>query len=206
MTECPLLTATNRPVGHHSLPHWFLGYLFLLPMRRLWENPRNVLGPWINSGDTVVELGPGMGYFSLDLARLVGGHGRLVCAEIQPRMRDVLQRRVDRAGLSSTVDIRRATPDDPNLDDLSGTVDFAFLHNMLHEVADPGRVVGKICRALKPGGLLYLAEPVGHVSPELYAWEVELVQEAGFVAEAEPCYWRQMTTVLRKPPARLGSP
>jgi SAM-dependent methyltransferase len=199
MNDHTLQLRSTRPVGHHKLPHWLIGYLFLLPLRRLWENPRDILAPWITPGATVLELGPGMGYFSLDLGHLIGADGRLVCAEIQPRMLEVLQRRVDKAGLTDRVDIRRATPDDPNLEDLVEAVDFAFLHNVLHEVADPARVVGKICRALKPGGRLYLTEPVGHVSGELYAWEVRLAQEAGLVLETEPRQWHQMTAVLRKP-------
>jgi tRNA A58 N-methylase Trm61 len=184
--------------GRHDLPHWLIGYLFLLPLRRLWENPRHLLAPWLKTGDVVLELGPGMGYFSLDLARQVGPTGRLICSEIQPRMREVLLHRVQRAGLASVIDIRSSCPDDPNIDDLTEKVDLAFLHNVLHEVEDPGQIIGKVYRSLKQGGCLYLSEPSGHVSEELFAWEVELIREVGLVEEAHPRTWRQMSRVFRK--------
>ncbi len=176
-----------------------MGFLFLTPLRRIWESPQKVLGPWIEPGQTVVELGPAMGYFSLDLARMVAPNSKVICSEIQPRMREVLQQRVERAGLSERMDIRSAQPDDPNLDDLQESVDFAFLHNVLHEVADPGRVLGKVCKSIKAGGLLFLAEPAGHVSRELFAWEGGLVCETGLVPVARPESWRQMNTVFRTP-------
>jgi len=78
---------------------WWLGYLLVSPVRRLVQDPRKVLAPYVREGMTVLEPGPGMGFFTLELARLVGPSGRVVALDIQPRMLAGLSRRIARAGL-----------------------------------------------------------------------------------------------------------
>jgi predicted O-methyltransferase YrrM len=177
-----------------------MGYLFLLPLRKLWEHPRKTLEPWITKGDTVFELGPAMGYFTLDLARLVGPDGQVICAEVQPRMLEALKRRLAKAGLSDIVDARLGRPDNPCIDDLTGAVDFAFLHHVIHEVSDPARVIGRVSAAMRPGGKVILAEPNGHVSKAHFLQEVKMAQETGLRVIRRPRLWRQMTVVMEKSP------
>lgn len=78
---------------------WWLGYLLVSPLRRLSQNPGKVLAPYVREGMTVLEPGRGMGFFTLELARLVGPSGRVVAVDIQPRMLAGLRRRAARAGL-----------------------------------------------------------------------------------------------------------
>lgn len=42
------------------------------PVRRLWHDPEVIVGPYVGAGMTVLEPGPGMGFFTLDMARRVG--------------------------------------------------------------------------------------------------------------------------------------
>jgi len=72
---------------------WWLGYLLASPVRRLLQDPRKLLGPYVREGMTVLEPGPGMGFFTLEIARLVGPSGRVVAVDIQPRMLSSLRRR-----------------------------------------------------------------------------------------------------------------
>ena len=57
---------------------WWLGYLLASPLRRLMQDPVKVLAPYVREGMIVLEPGPGMGFFTLELARLVGPSGRIV--------------------------------------------------------------------------------------------------------------------------------
>jgi len=43
----------------HICP-WWLGYLLASPIRRLWQKPEEILAPYVKSGMTVLEIGPGM--------------------------------------------------------------------------------------------------------------------------------------------------
>ena len=51
---------------------WWFAYTFDNPLRRLLHNPRKILGPYVKEGDTAVDIGCGMGPFTVELARLVG--------------------------------------------------------------------------------------------------------------------------------------
>ncbi|HXN47666.1 MAG TPA: methyltransferase domain-containing protein, partial [Bryobacteraceae bacterium] len=70
----------------HRVCPWWLGYLLASPIRRLAQNPSGTVAPYVREGMTVLEPGPGMGFFTLDLARLVGSSGRVVAVDIQPKM------------------------------------------------------------------------------------------------------------------------
>jgi SAM-dependent methyltransferase len=192
-------TAPAPPEPDHRVAPWWLGYLFISPIRRLWEHPVKLLARWVCSGDRVLDFGCSMGYFSLDLARLVGRNGRVICTDVQPRVLDTLGCRARRRNLFQRLELRTCTADDPNVDDLREKLDFILAYHVIHEVGDPARVIGKLAAALKPGGKIYLAEPKGHVSGEQFARECELVRGAGLKLCEGPQAWRQMTAVYEKP-------
>ena len=75
----------ESPRGHHVCP-WWVGYLIASPLRKLGENPDTILAPLVEPGMTTVDIGCAMGFFSLPLARMVGGSGRVVCVDVQERM------------------------------------------------------------------------------------------------------------------------
>ena len=62
---------------------WWCCYTFDNPLRRLLHNPEAILSPCINPGSTVIDVGAGMGYFSIPLARLVGPGGHVTAIDIQ---------------------------------------------------------------------------------------------------------------------------
>ena len=138
---------------------WWLGYLLASPLRRWFDNPTRLLAPYVRDGMTVLEPGPGMGFFTLELARLVGPSGRVVAPEIQPRMIAGLKRRAARAELADRVEARNASRDSLGVDDLAGKVDFALAYAVVHEIPDTARFFKETAAALKPGGRLLLAEP-----------------------------------------------
>src|SRR5271157_4508110 len=129
---------------------WWLGYLLASPVRRLFEDPVRVVAPFVREGMTVLEPGPGMGFFTLELARLVGPSGRVVAVDLQPRMLSVLRRRARRRRLQDRVETRLASEDGMRLADLAGRVDFALAFAMVHEVPDAGRFFGEVAAAVKP--------------------------------------------------------
>src|SRR5215475_14588300 len=80
-------------VTQHKLCPWWVGYLITSPFRKLWQNPALILEPHIRAGMTVLEPGPGMGFFTLEIAKLVGSSGRVVAVDVEPQMIEGLKRR-----------------------------------------------------------------------------------------------------------------
>jgi predicted O-methyltransferase YrrM len=92
-------------MNKHVCP-WYVGYLLASPLRRLFLNPGKILRPYVKEGMTVLEVGPGMGFFSLPLAKLVGESGHVICVDIQEKMLKNLRKRADNAGLLWRIETR----------------------------------------------------------------------------------------------------
>jgi 2-polyprenyl-3-methyl-5-hydroxy-6-metoxy-1,4-benzoquinol methylase len=67
--------------GHDVMP-WWLNYLLVNPIRRLFDSPKKTLQPVVAKGMTIIEPGCGMGYFSLPMARMIGSRGKLYCLDL----------------------------------------------------------------------------------------------------------------------------
>lgn len=177
---------------------WWLGYLLASPIRRLWQDPGRLLGPYMREAMTVLEPGPGMGFFTEELARQVGPEGHVIAVDIQPRMLKGLKRRLTRAGVASRVDARIATHDSLGLSDVTGMVDFTLAFAVVHEMRDSARFFAEAAQASKPGAHLLLAEPSGHVSNEKFQKELEEAAQAGFTLVERPTIGHCQAAFLRK--------
>jgi SAM-dependent methyltransferase len=177
---------------------WWLGYLLASPLRGLVQDPVKILAPYIREGMTVLEPGPGMGFFTLELARLVGPSGRVVAVDLQPRMLKGLKRRTARNGLLERVDVRLAARDSIGVTDLAGTVDFALAFAIVHELPAANLFFIEVAEALKPGACLLLAEPAGHVNAAQFEDELQAARQAGLELADRPSIRRSRTALLKK--------
>jgi len=170
----------------HRVCPWWIGYVLANPVRKLWQDPHAILAPFVREGMVVLEPGPGMGFFTLELARLVAAKGRVVAVDVQERMLAALRRRAVRRGLGERIETRVAQRDALGVADLAGRVDFALAFAMVHEVPDAGRFLAEVAQAVKPGGRLLIAEPRGHVDEAQFAATLDLAARAGFRLESRP--------------------
>ena len=183
----------------HRVCPWWLGYWLVSPIRKLRENPRMALAPFVREGMVVLEPGPGMGFFTLAAARLAGPSGRVVAVDLQPKMLAGLERRARKAGLGARIDTRQAQDTTLGVADLDGQVDVALALHVVHELPDPPGFFGEIFAALKAGGSLLLVEPKGHVSEADFGASVATAERAGFRASGTiPGFWGR-TALLLKP-------
>jgi tRNA A58 N-methylase Trm61 len=168
------------------------------PLRRLWQDPARILQPYVHSGMTVVEPGPGMGFFTLELARLVGPSGRVVAVELQPKMLDGLRRRMAKAGLAERVDCRLAAPDSLGIADLDDAADLVLAFAVVHEMPSPAVFFSEVAHCLKRHGMLLLSEPAGHVKPLDFDDELKFAASAGFRLVARPAIGSSRTALLER--------
>ena len=156
---------------------WWLCRSFDNPLRRLFHDPERLLAPYVKPGMTVVDIGCGMGYFTLGLARLAGPGGKVVAVDLQERMLEALGQRALRAGLAERIVRHRGRPDALGVE---GPADFALAFWMVHEVPDKARFFQEIMAFLKPGGRLLVVEPKYHVTKKSLERTLAVCREAGF--------------------------
>jgi len=182
----------------HCVCPWWLGYFLASPVRRLWQDPTGILRPFVSEGMTVVEPGCGMGFFTIDLARLVGPSGRIVALDLQPRMLSGLARRARRTEFADRINARLVQSASLGIGDLAGAVDFVLAFAVVHELPDAGRFFAEMHAALKPGRRMLVAEPRSHVSEDDFAAMADLATRSGFRAANGPAIRSSLTVVLER--------
>jgi ubiquinone/menaquinone biosynthesis C-methylase UbiE len=166
----------------HVCP-WWLCFTFDNPLRRLVHNPEAILGSFVRSGDTVLDVGPGRGYFTIPLAGLVGPSGRVIAADIQQKMLDAVLRRAGRRGLADRIQTHLSTPESIGIDQ---KVDFVLAFWIVHEIANREAFFKQIGDILKPSRCLLLAEPVIHVTRQMFSRTLDAAKEIGLSVKEKP--------------------
>jgi len=183
-------------MAHGLCPVW-VGYFLASPIRRLMQNPERVLAPYVAPGMTVLEVGPGMGFFSIPAARLVGPAGRVVCVDVQQGMLDGLKQRAAAAGVAPRIETRLCEAHSLGLDDLDGAVDVVLLFYVVHEVPDPQKLFAEVAATLKPSGAVLFSEPSFHVSRESFDHSLALARRCGLAVAATPRIATRRSAVLK---------
>ena len=184
-------------LGPHTCPWWF-GYTFDNPLRGLVHDPTAIFGDLVRPGDTVVDVGCGLGFFTLALAKLVGPGGRVIAVDVQREMLERARRRAERQGLVDRIEFCQCAPDRLGIE---GVADFVLAFWMVHEVSQPEAFLAEVRSLLRPSGHLLIAEPRGHVPESFFARTIERVREAGFEVSPGPAV-RLSRSALCAPSAR----
>ena len=85
------------------MPHvcpWWGGYFIDNPIRRLFHNPEKIVSPYVKAGMTAMDVGCGMGFCSIAMAKIVGDSGQVIAIDVQQKMLDVLRQRAAKAGVA----------------------------------------------------------------------------------------------------------
>ncbi len=169
----------------HVCPVW-LGYFLASGLRKVFQRPEKIVGPYVEKGMVVLDVGCAMGFFSLPLARLAGSSGRVVCVDVQLRMLEKLQDRARKAGLAERIEVRQCRSDSLCLEGLEGQVDFALAFAVVHEAPCREKFLNDVTRALKSEGKMLISEPRGHVGRRPFEATVAAAEESGLRVVCRP--------------------
>ena len=145
-------------------------------IRRWFQNPQKILKPYIKEGMTVLDLGCGPGFFTIDIAQMVGKCGRVIASDLQEGMLKKLSDKISGTELEERISLHQC---EENRIGLSETVDFVLAFYMLHEVSGQEELLGEIASLLKPDGQLFIVEPPFHVSKSEFNETIKKARKAG---------------------------
>jgi SAM-dependent methyltransferase len=114
---------------------------------------REALDP--RPGERVLEVGPGTGYYALEVADWIGPDGRLDIFDLQPEMLDHTMHHTAERGLENVTPTQGDATGLP-YDDAS--FDAAYLVTVLGEIPDQDAALRELRRVLRPGGCLVVGE------------------------------------------------
>ncbi len=189
----------RQAMAKHGICPWWVSYFLINPLRRLMQDPAAILAPYVRAGTTVLEPGPGMGFFTLDLARLTGPSGRVIAVDVEPRMIEGLKRRAKRAGLLDRIEARAVPANSMNLGDLREKIDFVLAAFVVHETPAAPAFFAEAAKAMKPAARLLLMEPAGHVSEMEFAEQLKAAAANGLKITERLPMRRCQAALLQKP-------
>lgn len=152
---------------------------------RLWiHDPQKMFAPFVKPGMRVLDIGCGGGFAALGMAQLVGDYGRVVAADLQPRMLEVLAQRAAGAGLSERISLVNCSEDDLGV--TPPPFDFINAFYMVHEVPDKAGFLTQVRALMAPAGLFFIAEPRFHVSEKAFIKTIQTAIACSFKPVARP--------------------
>lgn len=178
----------------HTCP-WWMAYSFDNPLRKLIHKPDKLFAPYVKPGMSVADIGCGMGYFSIGLARIVGESGKVYSVDIQKKMLDILLKRARQKNINHLIQPRLAAADHLNIDE---QLDFVLASWMVHETDNINRFFSQVYDILKPNGLFFMTEPKMHVSHKQFEEEIKSALEASFTVADNPSVTFSHSVVLKK--------
>ncbi len=126
------------------------------PIRRKFLSPKRVIDCFgIREGMKILEVGPGSGFFTFELAKYVGQPGHVYAVDIEPKMIRLLEKRIKREKIEN---ITAKTASAYEIPLPNNSVDFVFMGGVLGEIPDKQKALGEMKRVLKEGGFLAVME------------------------------------------------
>jgi ubiquinone/menaquinone biosynthesis C-methylase UbiE len=165
-------------------------------LRRWVQNPRTILKPYIREGMTVVDVGCGPGFFTIEVADMVGKPGTVIACDIQDGMLKKLRDKIQGTELDQRIKLHRSKDGSIGV---SAEADFVLAFYMVHEVPDQDRFLAEVKSMLKPSGQLLIVEPkYFHVSKQAFDQTMRKAEAMGFRVVAEPRIFFSRSAVLKK--------
>ena len=170
------------------------------PERVTEENPDGALDAMdIRPGMKIADVGAGVGYMTLRMAKRVGPTGKIYGIDLQQGMLQKLSENAKAQGITNVEPVL-GEPADPKLP--AGQIDMILMVDVYHEVSQPQQMVRKLRESLAPNGRLVLLEyraedPSIPINPD-HKMTVEQVR-----AEIEPEGFRLLPPIETLPRQHL---
>lgn len=167
-------------------------------IRRWLQNPQKILRPYIEEGMTVLDVGCGPGFFSIDMAQMVDNSGRVIACDLQEGMLQKVRDKIKGTELEKRITLHKC---EENNIGVSEHVDFVLLFYMVHEIRNKEEFFNEIGTILRPNGQVLIVEPPFHVSKSVFeetAKKTKKTRKTGFTDLEGPDVLFSKTMILKK--------
>jgi ubiquinone/menaquinone biosynthesis C-methylase UbiE len=164
-------------------------------IRRWVQDPRKILGAYIQEGMTVLDLGCGPGFFTIDIAQMVGKSGRVIASDLQEGMLQKPKTKIQGTELNERIILYKSGE---NTTGLSEHVDFILAFYMVHKIPNLERFFKEIKSLLKPKGQAFIVEPLFHVSRTAFEETIQKARNAGLTPVERPKVFLSKAVILKK--------
>ncbi len=162
---------------------------------RLWfHNPRKLLKKFIRPGMTVLDLGCGTGYFTLEAARLLNNNGKVIAADVQQEMLDILKQKLKNSELGRVIEIHKCQENSLNL---SEKVDFILAFYAFHEMKFIDNIISDLTRIITPETKIFIAEQKIHVSKSRFNTIINKLENKGFEIYERPSICLSRAAIMK---------
>jgi len=146
-------------------------------LRKLFQNPQKILSPYINEGMTVLDLGCGPGFFSIEIAKMLNNSGKVIAVDLQEGMLEKVKNKIIGTEIEKRIEIHKC---EEKKIGVTEKIDFILAFYMIHEVPDQDNLFKELKSILKPGGKIYIIEPKFHVSKKSFDCMISKLDTVGF--------------------------
>ena len=88
-------------MNNQSVCPWQASSILTMPIRRLAHNPHRIVSPYLSEGMTVMDIGCGVGFFTIPMSEIAGKQGKVIAVDLQPEMLAGLDKNVGKAGVDN---------------------------------------------------------------------------------------------------------
>ena len=162
--------------------------------RRMFHNPNKILKPYIKKNMTVLDVGCGPGVFSIEMANLMEGTGRVISIDMQKDMLEIIRSKIQGTAVEKSIVLHQCSQNALNIKEKA---DFVLMFYMVHEVPNKENLFNEILPLVNKDGLIMIVEP-GLLSKREFTAAVNLVLKNGFTVHSNLKIPLSKGIVLRK--------
>ena len=162
--------------------------------RRKLHNPNKILKPYIKKNMTALDIGCGPGVFSVEIANLMEGTGKVISVDMQEGMLDMIRQKIAGTPVEQTIVLHQCSQDSVNVQE---RVDFVLMFYMVHEVPSKEHLFNEVLPLVNQDGLVMIVEP-GLISAGEFNTMADYVKRSGFAEYDKPRVPFSKSIVLQK--------
>ncbi len=163
-------------------------------LRKIFQNPKRILKPYIHEGMTVLDFGCGPGFFSVEIAKILNGSGKVIAADLQEGMLEKVRKKIKGTRLEQRIKLQKCNGDNVGIIE---NVDFILAFYVIHEVPDQDKLFNEMKYVLNSRGKILIVEPNFHVSDKEFNNMIERIKLMDFEVIGGPKVLLSRSVLLR---------